>query len=171
MHIIAQTPRFVIRDFKPEEEDNYLSLFEDDRVTLHLPERTRKEHIDIFRKALADYAENKILGRWGMFNNNDGDFIGFCLLRSYDDKNDSRIELGYVMHQKYWGKGIASEMAIIMVGYALTHIKIKEIVGVTTLGNTASQKVLQKAGMSRMNNIVRDGEELAFFCLKVSESN
>jgi len=165
MHAIAQTPRFVIRNFKPEEETVYMSLFEDKRVTVHLPDRSRKEHLEIFRKAFDDYAENKALGRWGIFNNLDGDFIGLCLLREYNDEA-GKIELGYVLHQKYWGKGIASEMAIIMVSYALTHTNAKEIVGVTTLGNTGSQKVLEKAGLIRMPNFKRDGEELAFFRMR-----
>lgn len=167
MHIVAQAPHFVIRDFKPEEEDTYMALFDDPRVTVHLPDRSRKEHLEIFRKSFDDYEANHSLGRWGIFNNRDSDFIGFCLLRPYDT-NEQVVELGYVLRQKYWGKGIASEMAIIMVGYALTHTNAKEIVGVTTLGNTGSQKVLQKAGLMRMDDFKRDGENLAFFKLTKS---
>ena len=166
MHIIAQTPRFIIRDFKPEEEDTYMSLFDDERVTVHLPGRSHEEHIAIFRKSFDDYANNELLGRWGMFNSVDGDFIGLCLLRNYENE-DGKVELGYVMHQKYWGKGIASDMAIIMVSYALTYIKPKEIVAVTTLGNIGSQKVLEKAGLKRMDNFIRDGKELAYFSMTV----
>ena len=168
MHIIAQTPRFVIRDFKPEEEGTYLSLFDDERVTLHLPNRSRKEHIEIFRKALEDYTANKTLGRWGIFNNIDGEFIGMCLLRNFYDE-EGKIELGYSLRHKYWGKGIASEMAIIMVNYALVHTDAKEIVGVTTLLNFGSQKVLEKAGLIRMDNFHRDGEELAYFSMLVKK--
>lgn len=167
MHIIAQTPRFVIRNFRPEEENIYMALFDDERVTIHLPNRSRKEHLDIFRSALNDYTKHKWLGRWGMFNNLDGDFMGLCLLRNFDDE-EGKVELGYVLHQKYWGKGIASEMALILVGYGFTHVNALEIVGLTTLGNTGSQKVLQNAGMERMSNIKRDGEELAYF--KVAKS-
>ena len=166
MHIIAQTPRFVIREFKPEEEATYLALFDDPRVTLHLPKRTRKEQIEIFRKAIEDYKANTGLGRWGLFNNIDGEFIGMCLLRNYYEE-EGRIELGYSLGHKYWGKGIASEMAIIMVSYALTHAGAKEVVGVTTLSNAGSQKVLEKAGLTRMDDFYRDGENLAFFSLKV----
>ena len=165
MHIIAQTPNFVIRNFTPEEEDIYMALFDDEQVTLHLPDRTREEHIKIFRQAFEDYADTRGMGRWGIFNNIDDDFIGFCLLRNYDGE-EGKVELGYVMHKKYWGKGIASEMAIIMVGYALTHTDAKEIVAVTTLGNIGSQKVLEKAGLERQNNFMRDGKELAYFSLK-----
>jgi len=168
MHIIAQTPRFVIRSFKPEEEATYLALFDDPRVTLHLPKRSRKEQIEIFKKAIEEYQANPGLGRWGIFNNIDGDFIGMCLLRNYFDE-EGRIELGYSLRHKYWGKGIASEMAIIMVGYALTHTDANEIVGVTTLGNTGSQKVLEKAGLTRMADFWRDGEDLAFFSMKVNK--
>jgi len=170
MHIIAQTPRFVIRDYKPEEEATYLALFDDPRVTLHLPKRSRREQIEIFRKAIEDYQADSGLGRWGIFNNTDGDYIGMCLLRNYYDEQ-GRIEIGYSLSHKYWGKGIASEMAIIMVSYALTHTDANEIVGVTTLGNTGSQKVLEKAGLMRMDDFRRDGEDLAFFSLKVPQKD
>ncbi|WP_426669914.1 GNAT family N-acetyltransferase [Mucilaginibacter sp. McL0603] len=165
MHIIAQTPDFVIRNFTAEEEDAYMALFDDEQVTQHLPYRTRQEHIKIFKQVLDDYAENKALGRWGIFNNVDDDFMGFCLLRNYEDE-EGKVELGYAMHKKYWGKGLASEMATIMVGYALTHTDAKEIVGITTLGNIGSQKVLEKAGLVRENNFMKEGKELAYFRLK-----
>jgi len=165
MHIIAQTPRFMIRYFCPEDEGIYLSLFDDNEVTLHLPKRTRQENRQLFRDSLKDYAAGKVLGRWGMFNNGDKEFMGVCLLRPYHDEA-GRVELGYVLSKKFWGKGIAGEMAQIMVAYALTHSDAKEIVAVTTLENIGSQKVLEKAGLNRLDNIIKDGEELAFFCLK-----
>jgi [ribosomal protein S5]-alanine N-acetyltransferase len=162
MQIIAQTPRFVIRNFRPGEENIYMSLFNDEQVTFHLPKRSRKENIEIFRNALDDYAAKKTLGRWGLFNNENGEFIGQCLLRNYNEE-DGKIELGYVLHQKYWGKGIATEMAMIMIGYGFTHTDAREIIAVTTLKNTGSQKVLEKAGLERMANFKRDGQELTYF--------
>ncbi|HTI60539.1 GNAT family N-acetyltransferase [Mucilaginibacter sp.] len=162
MPLFIQTPRFVIRDFKPEEQDLFIAIFDDERVITHLPKRSRKELTDLFQWALKDYASGSPLGRWGIFNNGDGDFIGFCLLRIYDT-DPGKIELGYALHQKYWGKGIASDMAQIMVAQGFMHTSASELVAVTTVGNIGSQKVLLKAGMTRMDNFVRDGEELAFF--------
>jgi [ribosomal protein S5]-alanine N-acetyltransferase len=162
MNIIAQTPRFVIRNFTAEEEATYLSLFEDEDVIEHLPQRSLKENIAIFHTALNDYAEGKALGRWGIFNNGDNDFIGVCLLRAYNYE-PGKVELGYVLNKKFWGKGIASEMARIMVAYGFMHTGANEIVAVTSLGNTGSQKVLEKAGLKRMPNFKRDGQELAYF--------
>jgi ribosomal-protein-alanine N-acetyltransferase len=164
MPLFIQTPRFVIREYLPEEEATYMKLFDDRLVTLHLPKRTVRENLEIFHNTLADYKRGKPLGRWGLFNNGDGDFIGLCLLREfYDEKG--KIELGYSLHQKYWGKGIASEMASIMIAYGFTHTNAKEIVAVTTLENIASQRVLLKAGMIQLPNFRRDGEELAYFSI------
>ncbi len=165
MHIIAQTPRFVIRNFSPEEEAIYLTLFDDPEVTVHLPKRTQHENRQLFRDSIRDYANGKALGRWGMFNNGDKEFIGVCLLRPYFDES-GRVELGYVLKQKFWGKGIAGEMAQILVAYLFTHTDATEIVAVTTLENIGSQKVLHKAGLIRLENTIRDNEELAFFALK-----
>ncbi len=165
MRIIAQTPRFFIREFVPADEQTYLSLFDDKEVTLHLPKRTRHENLQLFRETFKDYVEKRVLGRWGMFNNGNEEFIGICLLRPYGN-NPDQVELGYVLSRKFWGKGIAGEMAQILVAYTFTHTNIPEIVAVTTLQNIGSQKVLMKAGLERRNDIFRDGEELAFFSLK-----
>jgi ribosomal-protein-alanine N-acetyltransferase len=162
MPLFIQTPRFVIREFKPEEEELYIALYDDERVIVHLPKRTRKEQAEIFRTTMADNAEGKVLNRWGLFNNGDGDYMGSCLLRNFYDFKD-KIELGYSLHHKYWGKGIASEMARIMISYGFTNTDAAEIVAVTTLGNIGSQKVLLKAGMEQLENFHRDGEELAYF--------
>ena len=83
MHTIIQTPRIVIREFLPEEEDIYLDHFNDEMVALYLPKRSREERKNIFRTALEKYQVSKTSGMWGMFNKADGDFIGSCLLRPF----------------------------------------------------------------------------------------
>jgi len=173
MHIIAQTPRFVIRGFKPEEEATYLALFDDPRVSLHLPIKSREEHIKEFNETLKKYTEGNPLSCWGIFSVIDEDFMGICLLMcNPEEKNE--IEMGYVLHEKYWGKGIATEITQIMVGYSEKNIDIPEIRAITTLENIASQRVLEKAGFTRLFNILRDftnedGDwciELACFIIK-----
>jgi len=165
MPLFIQTPRFIIREFKPEEEEIYVKLYDDEQVIIHLPKRTRQEQYEIFRGTMADYEVGKTLTRWGLFNNGDGDYIGSCLLRNFYDF-DGKIEVGYSLHQKYWGKGIATEMTQIMIAYGFTNTDAEEIVALTTLENVGSQKVLLKAGMERLENFHKDGEELAYFRIK-----
>lgn len=160
MSILTETPRFIIRLFKAEEEEMYLQLFEDERVMQYLPFRTRAELITVFRENLAD--SKTVTGRWGIFNKTDDDFIGLCLLRPFDDGSND-IELGYVLHQNYWGKGVASEMAQGLLVHMLTIKPDIVFVAVTDLDNMPSQKVLEKVGLKRAANYFRNGIELAYF--------
>jgi ribosomal-protein-alanine N-acetyltransferase len=155
------TTRFNIRLFKPEEEPVYLSLFDDERVMLHLPKRSREELIEVFRYYIEEVKDD-IIGRWGIFNKADNDFAGLCLLRPFDDGSNS-VELGYVLSHKYWGKGVASEMAAALLAQAYKVKPQAQFVAVTTMDNIPSQKVLEKVGMKRVENYLRMGEELAFF--------
>jgi RimJ/RimL family protein N-acetyltransferase len=165
MPLCIQTPRFVIREFKPGEEKDFVDFFNDERVLVHIPKRTRLENTNIFHSTLADYAAGKTLARWGMFHNGDGDYMGSCLLRDFYD-HQGKIELGYSLHVRYWGQGIATDMAQIMINYGFINTDAAEIVAVTTLENIASQKVLLKAGMTRGENYKRDADVLAYFSIK-----
>jgi ribosomal-protein-alanine N-acetyltransferase len=162
MSIVAQTPRIIIREFLPDEENIYLNHFTDELVTRYLPVRSREERINFFRKALEQYAINKKAGTWSIFNKADGEFIGSCLLRPFNTE-PGIVELGYSMERKYWGMGIGTEMATAMVAHGFTDPTTLQIVAVTTLENVGSQRVLEKAGLKRMDNFVRDGIELAYF--------
>ena len=162
MHIITQTPRLIIREFSPEEQETYLHHFTDEEVCLYLPKRTTEERINIFQTAIANYANSKLTGIWGMFDKESGEFIGSCLLRPFN--GDVKIlEVGYSMDKKYWGQGIGTEMTEAMVAHSFADADIDEVAAVTVLENIASQRVLEKAGLERADNFFRDGLELAFF--------
>ena len=162
MHTIVQTPRLIVREFLPEEEPVYLTHFNDPEVCKHIPKRSRDERINILRTAQAKYADTRQAGIWGMFDRLNGAFIGSCLLRTYNDE-PGKLEIGYSMERHYWGKGIATEMAKALVDYAFINENTKEVVGITTLDNTASQHVLEKAGLVRLPDFEKDGEIVAFF--------
>jgi len=162
MNTITQTPRLIIREFNAEEENTYLNHFNDEEVCRHIPKRSRDERINIFHTALANYAESKQTGIWGMFDKQTGNFIGSCLIRPYDNQ-PGKMEIGYSMDQVYWNKGIATEMATALVDYAFAGLDTKEIIGITTLDNVASQRVLEKAGLVRLADLEKNGEVVAFF--------
>ncbi len=162
MSIILQTPRIIIREFLPEEREIYLTHFTDERVALYLPNRSRDERISIFNNALKQYAVTKTTGTWGMFNKITGEFMGSCLLRPFNEE-PGIVELGYSFEHKYWGQGLATEMAVAMITHGLSDTNVTEIVAVTILENLGSQRVLEKAGLKRAANFIRNGEELAFY--------
>jgi ribosomal-protein-alanine N-acetyltransferase len=164
MTTIAETQRIIIREFIPAELETYLNHFIGEEFLRSIPKRTHEQRINIFNTALSKYPESKTTGIWGMFSKVDDAFIGSCLLRQFED-NPAILELGYSIEQKLWGRGFASEMAAAMVAHAFADATITEMVAITSLPNIASQRVLEKTGLVRAANIIREDEELACFKL------
>src|SRR5207244_52271 len=73
--------------------------------------------------------------------------IGLHLLNHI--QGESFIQVGYLLFPEYWGKGYATEMARAVVRYGYTELKLPQIVAITDLGNTDSQRVLLKIGLHR----------------------
>ncbi|MBK1896721.1 GNAT family N-acetyltransferase [Chryseobacterium paridis] len=156
----------IIREFVPQELSIFLSLFENKNVTSFLPRKTHEEYIEMFEKALLFYKEGP-LSRWGIFNAENNDFIGMAVARIFVD-NPEQTEIGYVLGENYWGKGVATIVCKALVEYCLSLSETKDVVAVTDLDNVGSQKVLAKNGFERVENLLREDEELAYFILQKS---
>lgn len=151
----------IIREFTPQEFGLFSSLFENPNVTRYLPYKTPDEYKEMFEKALADYKEGPF-SRWGIFNAQNNEFVGMCLARIFLD-NPDQLEVGYTLAENYWGKGLGTQVCKALVNHCLSSDDQKDIVAVTDLDNIGSQKVLKKSGFSRIENLVRENSELAYF--------
>ena len=162
MKIIVQSSRLIVREFAPREEILLVNLYGDERVSLHITKRTEEETLKQFAEALKLYKDGSGLGRWGIFNPVDNDFIGVCILKPADS-DPTRIELGYVLAHKYWGIGLATELCRALIFYGFEDKGLTEICACTSPENIASQNVLLKAGLKRDGNIFWHGADLPFF--------
>jgi len=162
MNIIVQTPRLIVREFLPKEEQLLVDLYKDERVTRYVNKRTEQDTRKQFAEALKLYKDGSGLGRWGIFNPGDNDFIGVCILKPADS-DPTRIELGYVLNHKYWGLGLATELARSLVFYGFADKALTEICACKDAENSASQNVLLKAGFLRDGNVFWHGHDLPFF--------
>ncbi|ASK32681.1 GNAT family N-acetyltransferase [Chryseobacterium sp. T16E-39] len=151
----------IIREFTAQELPLFLSLFENPNVTQFLPNKSHEEYVEMFQKALSDYQEQSF-SRWGIFNAQDNDFVGMCVVRALVD-HPEQTEIGYVLGENYWGKGVATKVCKALVDYCLSLPDHRDIVAVTDLDNVGSQKVLAKNGFNRIENLVREDEEVAYF--------
>ncbi|MDB5141707.1 MAG: family N-acetyltransferase [Mucilaginibacter sp.] len=162
MNIIIQTTRLLIREFTPQDEAIAMLMDEDDRLTQYVKKRSPKESKQVFKDTLKEYKTSFGLGRWAVFNVADNDFIGVCMLKP-NEADANSIELGYRLHFKYWGQGIATELTSALVYYGLVEIGLTEICAVTHPQNIASQKVLAKAGFKPEGYTFWYGEQLPLF--------
>ncbi len=69
--------------------------------------------------------------------------VGLTLLPSCD-----HAELGYWLGRAYWGRGYATEAARAVVQVGFERLDLNRVYAVSFAGNSASERVMQKLGMS-----------------------
>ncbi len=73
------------------------------------------------------------------------------------------IEIGYRLHQDFWGLGYATEMSRVLIEYGFDALKLDQIVGITLEENVASQNVLKKIGLRYVRNDRFYEKDVMFF--------
>eukprot|EP00130_Batrachochytrium_dendrobatidis_P008407 XP_006683282.1 hypothetical protein BATDEDRAFT_28827 [Batrachochytrium dendrobatidis JAM81] len=71
-------------------------------------------------------------------------------------------EVAYIVNPNYWGKGIATEVATLLINFGLEQLKLHRIYATCDPRNVGSSKVLEKVGMTKEGRIredllIRDG--------------
>jgi [ribosomal protein S5]-alanine N-acetyltransferase len=92
-------------------------------------------------------------------NNNDGITWGITLADNNTvigtigfwriAKEHYRAEIGYMLHPEYWNQGIATEAIEAVLEYGFDRLKFHSIEAFLTPENTASVKLLEKAGFKK----------------------
>jgi len=85
-------------------------------------------------------------GLWHVSRQADGRAVGMCGLLRRDILPD--VDVGYAFLPEYWGQGYAFEAADATLRHAATKFGLKRVVGVVSVGNGGSIRVLEKLGMS-----------------------
>ena len=87
-----------------------------------------------------------------------GAFIGWAGLQYLPEADTGRptdeTEVGYLLDKAYWGQGLATEAARASVCFGFETLDLAEIVGIVHPDNVASQRVLEKTGLSRVERTV-----------------
>lgn len=73
------------------------------------------------------------------------------------------IEVGYVSHKKFWGKGYASEILMQLLVWAKDNIPADYIIAYCLVGNIGSWRVMEKCGMKYVKNDTAKGFECKFY--------
>ena len=94
-------------------------------------------------------------GLFSVFEKSDGRLIGDCGLTRMSIANTTEVELGYDFRSDRWGRGFATEAALAVRDQAFFHLGLPRLIALIRQGNSASQRVAEKIGMTLVENITR----------------
>jgi RimJ/RimL family protein N-acetyltransferase len=158
--IFVQTERLTLRRFTPDDVENLVDLDADPEVMRYINggratprEEIEREELPAF---LAYYARSDGYGFWAAVEKATGDFIGWFHLRPRADEAADEPELGYRLRRSAWGKGYATEGSRALIEKAFTDLGAERVWAETMVVNTASHRVMEKAGLKYVRTFHQD---------------
>lgn len=141
------TKNLVLKSIEDDDRNDVFSVFENALVgkTYMIPVFPDDEAREKFFLRLKENTLKTTRFCYGIYCNKS--FIG--LLNDVDVKNDE-IEVGYCLHPDVWNRGYATE-ALEAAIKELFRMGYKTVVAAHFIENSASGRVMQKCGMTRIN--------------------
>lgn len=149
------TDRLILRPFTQADADDYYAEVQSDPVVMQFlvgrAPRTREQvpgRIDFITGHYRDHG----FGIWAVTDKATGAFMGQCGLNTIpaSDMPDGLpgVEIAYALGQRWWGHGYATEGVRAALAWGFDVQGLETIWGVAYPENTASRRVMTKAGMT-----------------------
>lgn len=148
---VLATERLALRRLTPHDLDRLVELDSDPDVMRYIshgqPTSRERLETEILPRLLAWYQQGPHIGFWAAELISTKEFIGWFHLRP-DRFEPDHMELGYRLHRAYWGQGLATEMGRELIKRGETEWGFRRFSGRTLRDNRASQRVLEKCGLT-----------------------
>ncbi|MEV8097231.1 GNAT family N-acetyltransferase [Kitasatospora sp. NPDC085879] len=162
MPIPTETTRMLLRRFTEDDLDDLAALHGDPEVMRRIDDGRPVPRAVVERETLPallrGYAELPPgTGCFAAVERGSGEFLGWFGLQPATSVGLSGgTELGYRLRPAVWGRGFATEGARALVRLAFTELGADRVVATTMTANTASRRVMEKAGLHHVRTFFEE---------------
>jgi ribosomal-protein-alanine N-acetyltransferase len=153
MDYIFETENLYVRKFCINDAKRLYEYHLDEKVKKWMPNESyediteAEEAIDYFSDCVEKEQLPYVLA---VVSKQTGELIGDTGINEVEG-NPGEVEIGYVISDKYSGRGYATELVNAMTSYVISKFGTKVLYGRIMHGNDASVRVLEKNGYSFIN--------------------
>jgi RimJ/RimL family protein N-acetyltransferase len=144
-----RTERLLLRRWSDADREAFAALNADPVVMEHFPGPMTRAQSDDFADRIEAWFDQHGWGLWAVEVPGVSPFIGFTGLWSAAHVTGDEMEVGWRLAADAWGKGYAPEAATAALRFAFNELERPEVVSFTSVGNTRSQRVMEKIGLRR----------------------
>jgi RimJ/RimL family protein N-acetyltransferase len=101
--------------------------------------------------------------RWKLLQKPAGNLIGFCGVGFWRDGLEP--EIGWWLARSCWGRGLATEAAMVALGDAFERVRMDRLVSIAMPGNRASTRIMEKLGLEFDCEFESDGVRLVRYAM------
>jgi ribosomal-protein-alanine N-acetyltransferase len=145
---VLETERLILRKLSLEDVKDIFEYASIPEVSEFLPwdrHKTIDDTIAFLKIVEEQFAELKFIVL-GIELKTENKLIGTIALRNWD-KSDRCIDIGYVISNKYWNRGLATEAVKEIIKFGFEELSGNRIEAHCDEDNKASYRVMEKSGM------------------------
>ena len=152
MNRIIETERILLRPFCIKDIERFAKICANPNVMRYIGDGKPVSRNVIAEKIpeWIELYEKQKYGLMALVMKDTDELIGFCGFIHQTVDEVEYIELGYRLDEAYWGKGIATEVAVAVRDYAFNVLEIPMLISIINHQNDASKHVAKKVGMQLM---------------------
>tara|TARA_Y100001970_G_C14190639_1_gene835154 strand:- start:1181 stop:1708 length:528 start_codon:yes stop_codon:yes gene_type:complete len=155
-----ETENLILRPFKDEDVDDYFGVLDSPEVRrwLHIPESLDRSDAWQQMAWFVGQWELRGTGHWALEEKKSGQFVGRAGLHRPERHDWPGVEVGWLLHPDYWGRGYATEAGAAAVRYGFEELQVDKLFSCILPENHRSQAVAKRLGFEFLEERV-----LAFF--------
>ncbi|MFI8081538.1 GNAT family N-acetyltransferase [Kitasatospora sp. NPDC086009] len=151
---ILRTERLLLDRYVPEDEEAFVALFQDVRVSRWMGDGPASEEEDraLFGRIFTKVYAQDLFDVWAV--RRDGVLIGHAEIKPTDAVGGH--EIVYALAPAVWGSGLGTELARALVGHGFGTLGLPEVHATVAAPNSASLTLLTRIGFAHVRDIQED---------------
>ncbi|MCB8901693.1 MULTISPECIES: GNAT family N-acetyltransferase [unclassified Streptomyces] len=149
-----RTERLLFEPYVPSDEEAFMALFQDPRVSAWMGDGPVSEEDDraLFGRIFTKVYAQELFAVWAV--RRDGVLVGHAEIKPSEDVGGH--EIVYALAPAAWGSGLGTEVAEALVGYGFGTLGLAAVHATVAEPNTASLKLLGRIGFEHVRDITED---------------
>ncbi|MEU2076413.1 GNAT family N-acetyltransferase [Streptomyces sp. NPDC013489] len=149
-----RTERLLLEPYVPADEEAFIALFQDPRVSVWMGDGTASEEEDraLFGRIFSKVYARELFAVWAV--RRDGVLVGHAEIKPSEDVGGH--EIVYALAPAAWGSGLGTEVAEALVGHGFGTLGLAEVHATVAAANTASLRLLGRIGFEHVRDLTED---------------
>jgi RimJ/RimL family protein N-acetyltransferase len=149
-----RTERLLLEPYGPEDEEDFVALFQDTRVSRWMGDGPASEAADraLFGRIFTKVYAQDLFDVWAVRRN--GLLVGHAEIKPTDVVGGH--EIIYALAPTVWGSGLGTELAETIVAHGFDTLGLTKVYATVAAQNTASLTLLGRIGFEHVRDIDED---------------
>jgi RimJ/RimL family protein N-acetyltransferase len=151
---VLRTSRLLLDPYTPEDEESFVALFQDTRVSRWMGDGPAAEADDraLFGRIFSKVYAQELFDVWAVRRGRV--LVGHAEIKRTDAVDGH--EIVYALAPEAWGSGLGKELAQAVVGYGFETLGLTEVHATVAAQNEASLRLLGRIGFEHVRDIEED---------------